>query len=287
MLADDNGSYTNNGQPSTYYKVENADDKSLRYYVKLEKEQFNKKISETHFKVTKYFYYHTTSTNFIRKIIRFTNSSTDFDKCLLIYYGAPTELKLTVHGNSKKSNRLQYRSSGSLLDDISESSQLHGSVTANYNKLVEKRIPEASISEIPKNKNQITNRKFYIKSENTTHFTSKDELFDAIYNMHDGKFVRNCEIMHDTYRTVCFSDQQICDLVRFCAIGNSVCNIDTTFRIGDFYVTLTVFRNLCLRNRRTNTNPLYIGKYKIKYDKSKIKRNSQILRLQIKIKVQL
>ena len=122
-----------------------------------------------------------------------------------------------------------------------------------------KKIPEASLSDLPKKRKQFSNHKCIIKRENATHFTSKDELYDAICSMRDGSFVQSCEILFDTYRTVCLSERQILDMVRFCVIGNSIINIDTTFKLGDFYLTLMVFRNLSLWNRRTKKHPLYLG----------------------------
>ena len=168
-------------------------------------------------------------------------------------------LKLTVHGNSKIKTNIYVRSSESLKEEIKKQSQSHESITSSYNKLVEKKIPEASLSEIPKNRKQFANFKCIINRESKDYFSSKDELYDALCNMGDGSCVRCYEIVHNTYRTVCFSDQQIIDLVRFCVNGNSIVNIDTTFKLGDFYVTLMVFRNLCLWNNRTKQHPLYLG----------------------------
>lgn len=90
LLADDNGVYENNGQPKNYYSIENLDDKSIRYYNKIEKGKFNNKLDDIYFKVTKYHYYHKLDCTFARKIIRFSNDSTDFDKCLLIYFHTGT-----------------------------------------------------------------------------------------------------------------------------------------------------------------------------------------------------
>ena len=49
VKADDNGVFINNGQPTTYYKIRNLDDRSLRYYMKLDKEKFQKKAHDSYF----------------------------------------------------------------------------------------------------------------------------------------------------------------------------------------------------------------------------------------------
>ena len=49
------------------------------------------------------------------------------------------------------------------------------------------------------------------------------------------------------------TDQQLFDVERFCASSgfhNSVLGIDPTFNLGDFYVTVTTYENLMLKNQR-------------------------------------
>ena len=60
-------------------------------------------------------------------------------------------------------------------------------------------------------------------------------------------------------KSVCFTDQQFLDIIRFCAIGHSILNIETTFKLGDFYVSLTSFRNLSLYSPRTKNFPVHVG----------------------------
>ena len=39
----------------------------------------------------------------------------------------------------------------------------------------------------------------------------------------------------------------------------SVFGVDATFELGDFYVTLTLYKNTSLRNFRTNNPPIFLG----------------------------
>lgn len=66
--------------------------------------------------------------------------------------------------------------------------------------------------------------------------------------MEDNKdqFVRNVTFDGNGMISVALSEQQIRDLIRFCAIGDSIMNVDTTFDLGEFYVTPITYRNLSL-----------------------------------------
>ena len=58
------------------------------------------------------------------------------------------------------------------------------------------------------------------------------------------------------------SDRQVQDVKRFCANTTnqfSILSIDTTFNIGDFYLTPTTYRHLLLEDRRTGKPPLLLG----------------------------
>lgn len=57
-------------------------------------------------------------------------------------------------------------------------------------------------------------------------------------------------------KCVAFTNQQITDIIRFCAIGDALMNIDTTFKLGYFYVSVIAYKNLSLINPRTNTHPV-------------------------------
>jgi hypothetical protein len=135
----------------------------------------------------------------------------------------------------------------------------YGSMKINYNKLVSETIENSSVRQIPRNYRQFVNqRSIYDQSQNVI-FNTKDDYYDAIKNMVESDFVRSITFKNDSFISVCFTDQQFTDMVRFCAIGNSTINIDTTFDLGDYYVTPITFRNLALFNRSTNQHPLYLG----------------------------
>ncbi len=125
---------------------------------------------------------------------------------------------------------------------------------ANYNNLVSQKVHSKSLGDIPKNYQQMRNHKRLLSMSDL--FNSKDDYFDAIVNMHDGEFVRNITFHRNSVYSVCFTDQSFHDLIRFCAAGDSIMNVDTTFNLGEFYVTIVTYRNLTLIDPRTEKNPV-------------------------------
>lgn len=58
-----------------------------------------------------------------------------------------------------------------------------------------------------------------------------------------------------------FTHQQYIDLTRFCTSPKnfSIINIDTTFNLGEFYVTYLSYRNLSLFKKRSKMHPTFFG----------------------------
>ena len=60
---------------------------------------------------------------------------------------------------------------------------------------------------------------------------------------------------------VLFNDWQLNNLERFCTNNHSfsVLSVDTTFNLGDFYVTPTTYRHLMLADVQSGKHPAVIG----------------------------
>ena len=62
---------------------------------------------------------------------------------------------------------------------------------------------------------------------------------------------------------VCYADWQLGDLERFCTNSAdhefSILSVDTTFNLGDFFVTPTSYKHLLLEDIRTGESPVIIG----------------------------
>lgn len=78
--------------------------------------------------------------------------------------------------------------------------------------------------------------------------------------MEDDGFLREVQIGSTPY-AILATKRQLENIVIYCCQPDhfSVFGIDATFELGDFYVTLTTYRNPSLRNCRTNSEPIFLG----------------------------
>ena len=62
-------------------------------------------------------------------------------------------------------------------------------------------------------------------------------------------------------QSVLFYDWQVDDLIRFCTNNQrfSVLTVDTTFNLGEFYVTPITYQHLMLENVHTGKHPTMLG----------------------------
>ena len=76
----------------------------------------------------------------------------------------------------------------------------------------------------------------------------------------DGGFLREV-LIGSTPCAVLASKRQLDNVVMFCCQPPqfSIFGIDATFELGDFYVTLTTYKNPSLRNCRTSNSPVFLG----------------------------
>ena len=73
-------------------------------------------------------------------------------------------------------------------------------------------------------------------------------------------FVRNVKAAPDPQRVLCF-DWQLKDLVRFLMDPKqfSILTVDTTYSLGDFYVTPTIYKHLMLVDITSRQHPTIAG----------------------------
>ena len=87
----------------------------------------------------------------------------------------------------------------------------------------------------------------------------KDLVYDLL-EQHYGSlktFVHTVSF-DDSVMCVLTTDQQLGDIKRG-STNSSVFGIDPTFNLGDFYVTVTTYKNVMLKSRRTGRHPVFIG----------------------------
>ena len=192
-------------------------------------------------------------------------------RVLLHYFfksGKEEPIVIPPHGNSLH-NRPYYRTQPSTIKAIQESSSSK-SVLKVYDDVFEAAgglEQSTSMSIEPRNKMQIYNaRKLKCNSGSNSVNHGKDELFDLLelLKQHqldaNGGFLREVTLSTSP-SAVLASQRQLENLVTFCCQPNefSVLGIDATFNLGDFYVTLTTYRNFTLRNSQTRVTPVFIG----------------------------
>ena len=92
---------------------------------------------------------------------------------------------------------------------------------------------------LPRNPQHVRNLKRKLSEE------KKDEISEILhmYDTQTDNFIQKVDITPDLV-VVLASNQQICDLERFCTKNPfSILGIDPTFHFGDFHVTVTTYRH--------------------------------------------
>ena len=93
----------------------------------------------------------------------------------------------------------------------------------------------------------------------------KDDIFLLLTQLKDdypgeGVFVQEVKF-GKTPEVVLAFEQQLKDLARFCcnAVRFSIMGIDPTFNLGNFFVTVTTYKHLMVKQKSNNEHPVFIG----------------------------
>ena len=130
----------------------------------------------------------------------------------------------------------------------------------------------ADACELPRNEQQVSDlkqRKKKVAVAGVT--TSCDELAVVMQKayLEDQRFIREVRTLREPAIIVAL-DRQLDDIVRFCTDENlfGILTVDPTFNLGDFDVTVTTYRHLLLKCRRTQHHPAFIGPVMVHFKKS-------------------
>ena len=107
----------------------------------------------------------------------------------------------------------------------------------------------------------------YIRCKN------KEKMSDPIYSItqtmksyaenDDERFIRSYTYDDGSPKVVAFTDRQLDDLINFCCNDSdsfkSLLYADITFKLGPFFLLVTVYLNTMLLSRRTQSCPVMIG----------------------------
>ena len=171
----------------------------------------------------------------------------------------------TAPGNSKDESRMFFPTSRSTLQSLKQRcsemnpSNAYDAVHRESGDIMALR----SISEEPRDKKQAYNSRHSLSA---TSSVQKDEMLELhsqlrSHQEESGKgFLREISVTDSPHAFLALEDQ-LDNVVRFCTSPTrfSVLGVDATFKLGDFFVTLTTYKNLMLRSRRTGKHPVFLG----------------------------
>lgn len=174
-------------------------------------------------------------------------------------------LFLTSHGNSKDDSKVFYPTTKSTLQSLKDlckemnPSNAYDAVHRGSGDIMSVR----SISEEPRDKKQAYYSRASVSSASSF---QKDEMLELHNKLRDHQeemgegFLREINFTDSPHAFLALEDQ-LDNVVRFCTSSSrfSVLGVDATFKLGDFFLTMTTFRNLMLRSRRTGKHPVFLG----------------------------
>ena len=169
-----------------------------------------------------------------------------------------------AYGNAKKSNSSYYRSRPSTLQSIKEKAKERKGPSQVCDEVFEDAgglLGFQSHGVLPRNRQQVSDVK-----RNSKPKKDKDEMCELIKMSRREvsqlkPFVRRVQVTPEPSCIVA-SDRQLYDLVRFCTtqfLPASVLCIDTTFNIGNFFVTPTTYKHKILVDRHYGKEPTLFG----------------------------
>ena len=174
--------------------------------------------------------------------------------------GPQIDIKVKPHGNSKSSHPY-FRTAASAIAQHKAiaSSNTPKSAIQIASKQQGGELEARGLNKLPRNVDQMKN---YRRSE-----AKKDS--DVLYSvmlqckLSEGKtdaFVRDVKAAPEP-QCILFTDWQLSDLFRFTTKPMEFCILtaDTTYNLGDFYVTPTTYQHLLLENTVTGKHPYFLG----------------------------
>lgn len=165
------------------------------------------------------------------------------------------------HGNACKPQASQYyRKDPSLCHEVDKQLASGLSTDQVYNNLSKARAE--TVSETISSPKFVDNRKFALKTEHNNverKDTRSSETEQLISSLHTNPLVSSVVFTKEEYVSVNCTQYMLEDLHRFCVIGNSELQVDTTFELVDnLWLTDTSFSNEALLNIN-NEHPQFPG----------------------------
>lgn len=179
-----------------------------------------------------------------------------------VFSGKPHCIIQKPHGNSKHDNKPFIRTTPSTLQKLKDCRkslpprQAVSKVTADAGGVVNVN----TVGTIPRNRKQVYNISCRDGIENSDALLSVMVMCKESMGKSDDPFVRIVTSAPEPMSILC-TNAQLLDIEHFCTDPTTFgpLSVDPTFDLGDFNVTVTSYRNLLLKNRRTHKNPVMVG----------------------------
>ena len=258
IYADDNGVWRTS-TPRSYYKVEMVDGKISDVKTST-KHSFTHSIKRqygTH--QASYAEKGVTFQRIISSVVSVNGQACRYGVVQYIHRdGCEDDVVMNPHGNAKNLKRPFYKSDPDLIEKIKEE-PLETKPRKTFKKLLEDcggPVYSGSASVEPRNLQQLYNLR---KSARPV----SDDISQLIVQIKSDPFVHDLTIDTDSVQYVLVTEKQLQDLERFCTgpLGFSVFSIDSTYNIGNYYVTNTCYENL----KVVHADGRYRGKHPMEF----------------------
>lgn len=178
-----------------------------------------------------------------------------------VFAGKPHCILQKPHGNAKHDHKPFIRTTPSTLQKLKLCSKKLPPRQAVSKVTTEKGgvLKANSVGSIPRNRKQVYNISCR-EAEDNDALLSVMVMCKESMGRSDDPFVRIVTSAPEPMSILC-TNAQLLDIEHFCTdpLTFGPLSVDPTFDLGDFNVTVTSYRNLLLRNRKTRKNPVMVG----------------------------
>ena len=260
-LCDGMGTWDQSGTEKLYAEVMDDNDISI----------FKKKNENTNIQVIRRKYVNGSSSDLHRIVITLHDVDDKLLNYIFVQYyfiGPEKDISIRPHGNTQKVNSFK-RTNETTKQKIKRLCDENKTNKEVFNNLIEEQGGLENIktgSSIARNRKQVANFKLNSKS-------TSDPLLELSGLAKDqekceNRFVREVRSAPE-FTIFLANNRQLNDLERFCTNPDnfSILGIDTTFNIGQYYVTVTTYRNMLMLTEK-EVEPVMIGPILIHQKKS-------------------
>ena len=271
--ADDNGAYISKGNAKHYYQYSST---SGSRTVHLENGVFfaNRKAAKGYkkdyvpteevYELTRYYKTNKANPSFSRTFVtvKAVNEREPKPWYLVMYKwaGGTKEFILQRHGNAMKPTASAYFRKDPVVSETIDEYLDQGLSVDNIYATMSKQVCQ-TVSETISGPKMI-NRKFHKKaSEETQDTAEKHSVAESlISSLKSVSSINTVSFTKTQYSCVNIPEHVLDDVHRFCVLGNSILQVDTTFELVDgFWLTDTTFSHEALINHRNGKHPEFLG----------------------------